>query len=284
MDSIYDFFDYLKNTVLSMSVIDFIDIAIVSVIIYYAIKFIKDKRAAKLFIGIFFLTMSYLISDALQMNALSFILNNVFQVGIIGLIIVFHPELRSMLEKVGGTPLNPINRIVEQRTVQKTIATIDTIVEVAADFSISKTGALIVIERTTKLGEFIKGSGSSELNAEISTFLLKNLFFDKAPLHDGAVIISNNLIKVAGCFLPLSTSTESLDGLGTRHRAGLGISENSDAVVVIVSEENGVISMAVDGKLSRNYNAHSLKSELSRLLLDNLVIRRTGSRRGRYSE
>ena len=279
MDSIYDFFDYMKNTFLSMSVIDFIDIAIVSVIIYYAIKFIKDKRAAKLFIGIIFLFVFYLISDALQINALSFILNNVFQVGIIALIIVFHPELRSMLEKVGGMPLQPINRIVEQKTIQKTIATIDTIVKVASDFSMIKTGALIVVERTTKLGDIIKSG--IVLNAEISIFLLKNIFFDKSPLHDGAVIISNNLIQAAGCFLPLSTNTESLEGLGTRHRAGLGISENSDAVVVIVSEESGAISMAVDGKLTRNFNAHSLKDELSKLLSDNLVIRKSVSRKGR---
>jgi diadenylate cyclase len=281
MDSINDFIDYIKNTLLSMSVIDFIDIAIVSVIIYYAIKFIIDKRAAKLFIGIFFLSVSYLISDMLQMNALSFILNNLFQVGIIALIIVFHPELRSMLEKVGGTPLNPINRIVAQRTVQKTKATIDTIVNAASDFSVAKTGALIVIERTTKLGDIIKNS--IVINAELSVFMLKTIFFDKAPLHDGAVIISNNLIQTAGCFLPLSQNTTDLEGLGTRHRAGLGISEESDAVVIIVSEENGVISTAVDGKLTRNFNAYSLKSELSRLLSDNVVIRKHGSRKGKDS-
>ena len=279
MNSIYDFFDYIKKTLFSMSVIDFIDIAVVSVIIYYAIKFIKDKRAAKLFIGIIFLGVFYLISDILQINALRFILNNVFQVGIIALIIVFHPELRSMLEKVGGMPLQPINRIVEQKTIQKTIATIDTIVKVSSDFSMTKTGALIVIERTTKLGDIIKSG--IELNAEVSAFLIKNIFFDKAPLHDGAVIISNNLIQAAGCFLPLSANMDVLYGLGTRHRAGLGISENSDAVVIIVSEESGTISIAVDGKLSREYNARSLKDELSRLLSDNIIIRKQVSRRGR---
>ena len=281
MDSIYDFFDYLKNTFLTMTIIDFIDIAIVSVIIYYAIKFIRDKRAAKLFAGVFFLIIFYLISDALQINALRFILNNVVQVGMIALIIIFQSELRSMLEKVGGTPLQPINRIVEQKTIQKTVSTIDTIVKVASDFSMTKTGALIVIERTTKLGDI----GGIELNAEVSVFLLKNIFFDKAPLHDGAVIISNNLIKSAGCFLPLSTNTntENLGGVGTRHRAGLGISENSDAVVVIVSEETGTISLAVDGKLTRNYNAYSLKDELARLLSDNLVIRKSGLRKSKDS-
>jgi diadenylate cyclase len=256
-----------------MSIIDIIDIGIVSILIYYAIKFIRDKRAAKLFIGIFFLAVFYLISDALKMNALSFILNSIFQVGIIALIILFTPELRSMLEKVGGTSLHPLNIIVEHKSLQKTAAAIDTIAKVASDLSLTKTGALIVIERSTKLGDIVK-SGGIVLNAEISAFLLKNIFFDKAPLHDGAVIISNNLIQAAGCFLPLSTNVENLDGLGTRHRAGLGISENSDAVVVIVSEETGIISIAVDGKLDRGFNMYSLKTELSRLILDNLVIRK----------
>lgn len=282
MKSVYDFFDYIKNTALSMSIIDFIDIAIVSVIIYYAVKFIRDKRAAKVIIGIIFLCIVFLISNALQINALSFILRNVFQVGIIALIIVFQPELRSMLEKMGGTPLSPINRIVEQKTILKTMSTIDIIVKVAVDFSMTKTGALIVIERTTKLGDIIK-SGVI-LNAEVSGFLLKTIFFDKTPLHDGAVIISNNLVQAAGCFLPLSTTTENLDGLGTRHRAGLGISENSDAVVVIVSEETGAISIAVDGKLTRNFTANSLKDELSRLLSDNLIIKKSGHRKGKESD
>jgi diadenylate cyclase len=156
--------------------------------------------------------------------------------------------------------------ISDQRNMQKTIESIGIISQVAADCSAVRRGALIVIERTTKLGDIIKDG--TLLRAEMSVKLLSSIFYDKSPLHDGAVIISGNLIEAAGCILPsLSENTALLKNLGTRHRAGLGISENSDAIVIIVSEESGVISVAVDGRLERRYNYSSLRKELTNLLM-----------------
>lgn len=275
-----EFFNYIKNTLFSMGIIDFIDIIIVSVIIYYTIKFIRDKRAAKLLVGIVLLGFIYLVSSVFKMNALSFILTNVFQIGLIAFIIVFQPELRSALEKMGGTSLNPINRIVEQKTIQKIQNSIDSVVNAALDFSATRTGALIVIERTTKLGDFIKNG--TILNADTSATLLKAIFVDKAPLHDGAVIISQDKIEAAGCYLTLSSNDELLRGLGTRHRAGLGISENSDAVTVIISEESGIISIAVDGNLERNLNEYLLRSRLHNLLIEKLIIRKNHPKKDKH--
>lgn len=272
MFNINDSFRYITNSVQSLSIWDIIDIIIVSVIIYYAVKFIRDRRAAKLLIGIFSLIAAYLVSDIFNMYALNFLLQNVFQVGIISLIIVFQPELRSALEKVGGTSIQSIssmNRIVDRKNIQRIVYSIDIISKAVVDFSAVKRGALIVIERTTKLGDIVK-SGTI-LNSELSAKLLENIFYDKAPLHDGAVIINNNFtIEAAGCLLPLSESTaDYLADVGTRHRAGVGISEDSDAVVIIVSEETGRISIAVNGRLDRGYNSNSLKKELTKLLLEN---------------
>jgi len=245
---------------------DFIDIVIVSVIIYYAVKFIRDRRAAKLLIGISFLFAIYFISGVAQMYALSFLLNHVIQVGLIALVIVFQPELRSALEKVGGTSIHPISIIADPKNTQKTLESIDIISKAAAELSSVRRGALIVIERTTKLGDIVKDG--TVIKAEISAKLLNNIFYNKATLHDGAVIISNNLIEAAGCILPLSDNAELLANLGTRHRAGLGISENSDAVVIIISEETGRISLAVDGRLDRGLSQQSLNRALVNLLTD----------------
>jgi len=273
-DFIDEFFGYIKNTVSSVGVFDIIDIIIVSVIIYYAVKFIRDRRAAKLLLGIFFLLVVYFISGALHIYVLGFLSKSLFQVGIIALIILFQPELRSLLEKVGGTSINTINRIgiPDQRSTQKIINSIDIISKSAADFSAIRRGALIVIERTTKLGDIVKTG--TIINAELSLPLLGNIFYDKAPLHDGAVIISNNLIEAAGCVIPyISNSTEIPANVGTRHRAGVGISENSDAVVVIVSEETGTISVALDGKLERKFNIYTLRKKLTDLLFENSSVK-----------
>ncbi|MCL2813403.1 MAG: diadenylate cyclase CdaA [Oscillospiraceae bacterium] len=268
MQNISDLWEYVKNTVMSVRAIDVIDMILVSVIIYYAVRFIRDRRAAKLLLGILFLIAGYFLSDALQMYVLSFIFTKIFQVGILALLIVFHPEIRSLLEKVGGTSINSINRIVDQKNIQKITGAIDIISRSAAEFSALKRGSLIVIERSTKLGD-IKNNSGIIVDAKLSGLLLQNIFYNRAPLHDGAVIIELDLIKAAGCFLPLSQSADIPADVGTRHRAGLGISENSDAVVVITSEETGIISLAVDGKLERNFDMYSLKKKLTDLLLEN---------------
>ena len=257
-------FRYIFNQFSSMSIIDVIDIALVTVIFFYIYKFIRERRAGKLFAGVIVILLMLVVSQFLNMYLLRFLLENIIQVGLIAAIIVFQPELRTALEKVGGEPLKSLKNMGEQRGSDSTKNMIEVLCEAACDLSKTKTGALLVIERTTKLGD-IANTGTF-INADISTELLKNIFYDKAPLHDGAVIISNYKIHCAGCFLPLSSNGDMLKGVGTRHRAALGMSENSDAIVIVVSEETGTISTALSGKLIRNYNFNSLKAFLSSYL------------------
>lgn len=255
------------NIISAGSFIDIIDIAIVAFVFYYVYKFVRERRAGKLAVGILILLLVLLLSEILEMHALGFILTNIFQVGIIALIILFQPELRSALEKVGAEPLRGLRNISENKagTDVQTTAMIGEITQAVCDMSLDKTGALIVIERSTKLGDIIKSG--TVVNANVNSFLIRNIFFNKAPLHDGAMIIKDGRIFSAGCFLPLSTNDDIIKDLGTRHRAAIGMSENSDAVIIVVSEETGSISIAFEGQLKRNYSYNTLKTELCHLLL-----------------
>jgi conserved hypothetical protein TIGR00159 len=271
MDYVGNILSYIVNQALSMNIFDVIDIAIVSVLFYYVFKFVRDRRAGKLAVGILFVLIIMLLSNLLNMQALNFITENIVQVGIIGLIIVFQSELRSFLEKMGGESLRTFNRRMDHKNYQHTVRCIDIVVEGAVDFSAEKTGALIVFERGTKLGDVIKTG--TVINSDPSVFLLKNIFFNKSPLHDGALIVRNNRFFSAGCFLPLSLNNDIIKDLGTRHRAAIGMSENSDSAIVVVSEETGYISIAYDGYLKRNLDEVSLKNELLSLLIgENVTV------------
>ena len=267
MEYIMPVLSYLWNIIRSITIIDIIDIAIVAFVFYYVYKFIRERRAGKLAAGILILLLVLLLSDVLKMHAMQFLMQNVFQVGVIAVIIVFQPELRSALEKVGAEPFKSLRSIGESKAGEssQTIAMITSLTEAVCDMSLDKTGALIVIERTTKLGDIIK-SGTI-INANPTAFLIRNIFFHKAPLHDGAMVIRDNRLYAAGCFLPLSTNGDIIKDLGTRHRAAIGMSENSDAVIVVVSEETGTISIALEGQLKRNFSYNTLKSELVSLLV-----------------
>ncbi|MBE6552657.1 MAG: TIGR00159 family protein [Ruminococcaceae bacterium] len=265
MTQLFDFFSYAWNQISSMRIMDIIDILLVSVLLYYFFRFIKERRAGKLAAGIVFLITAMFLSEWLEMYALNFILENIIQVGIIALMIIFQPEIRSILEKVGGNSMKSIASISDTKTDTALTDMIGELSLAASELSASKTGALIVIERSTKLGDEIKTG--VVVDAQVSSFLIGNIFFNKAPLHDGAMIIRDNKIYACGCFLPLSTSQDIIKELGTRHRAGIGVSEVSDAVVVIVSEETGMISMALDGKLQRGYDKLSLKEALTAVLV-----------------
>ncbi len=267
MEYITNMLSGIWNILSNISITDIIDIAIVSFVFYYLYKFIRERRAGKLAVGILILLLVLLLSEILDMYAIGFLLTNFFQVGIIAIIIVFQPELRSALEKVGAEPLKSLRNIGEAKTgnVTQTKQAIAEITQAACDMSLDKTGALIVIERGTKLGDITKTG--TFINANVTAFLIRNIFFNKAPLHDGAMIVRNNRIHSAGCFLPLSTNDDIIKDLGTRHRAAIGMSENSDAVVVVVSEETGTISVALEGHLKRNFSYNTLKKELSSLLI-----------------
>ncbi len=248
-----------------MGIIDVIDILLLTFILYFLYRFIRDRRAGKLLIGLVCVFVLSLLGEAFDMPALRFIFRDIRQLGVIAILILFQPELRSALEKVGGTPLSGIRNITgETRDISALNAEIDALCSAASDLSRDKVGALIAIERSTKLGEYIK-SGVF-IDAALSPYVLRNIFFNKAPLHDGAVIIRDGRVCAAGCFLPLSTQDDIDKDLGTRHRAAIGLSEASDAIVIVVSEETGWISLAIDGKLERNFNYNTLKQRLNVLL------------------
>ena len=246
---------------------DIIDIVLLSLMLYYVYKFIRDRRAGKLLIGLGVLVSILVLSYVFRLKAITFIFENFFQVGLTAVIILFQPELRAALEKMGNTPLSitGIKRLGGDSGEQANVTEVlDSVCDAVFEMARSKTGALIVFERSTKLGDFIKSG--VYIDAAISPYIIRNIFFNKAPLHDGAVIIRANRICAAGCFLPLSTKDDIDKDLGTRHRAAIGVTEISDALVIVVSEETGTISMSCDGNLERNFNYNSLKQALNNYL------------------
>lgn len=265
MQAISDFFRYIFNQFSDFGISDVIDIVIVSFVLYFLITFIYDRRAGKLTIGVILLFALLAISTFFDFKVLAFILRNIVQVGIIALFILFQPEMRSMLEKMGNESFKNL-KIRENTDRAETEAMIETLATSVDELAKTKTGALIVIERGTKLGDNIKTG--IVINADVNNYLIKNIFFDKAPLHDGAMIIRNNRIYACGCFLPLSYNTDIIRNVGTRHRAAIGMSENSDAIVIAVSEETGIVSIAQGGVLVRNYDKEGLIKELSDKLLE----------------
>lgn len=264
-DRLSDFWNNISRDLSSFRVADAVDIAVVAVILYYVFKFIRDRRAGKLAVGIITLLLLLVVSSFIDMRVMNYLMKNVFQIGIIAVIILFQPELRAALEKVGGGSLKGVRSFGDFKNADdgKT-ELISAVVQAAAELAETKTGALIVFERTTKLGDMILTG--TVVDSAISVPIIKNIFFKNTPLHDGAVIIRDNRLYAAGCLLPLSSSQELTRDLGTRHRAAIGMSENSDAVVLVVSEETGVISLATEGKLVRGYDADSLKAALTEQL------------------
>lgn len=266
MDKIADFFYLVTNQLGTIGFADVIDIIVVAFLLYYTFKFVRDRRAGKLAIGVILMLLMLFISDIFQMRVTYFIMENIINVGLIALLIVFQPELRSMLEKMGGESLKGIRGRLDKNSADSYKYVISEICVGAERLSAAKTGALIVMERSTKLGDVIKTG--TVLDAETSSFLLCNIFYDKAPLHDGAVIIRKRRIYAAGCFLTLSTNPDIIKDLGTRHRAAIGMSENSDAVVIVVSEETGIISVSVDGELKRGFSRKTLEEYITPLLVN----------------
>ena len=284
MGAFLDYLEYVGNQLKSIRIVDVIDIFIVAFLLYWVFKFVSGRRAGKLLIGLVILVAFLGISTILDMRALNFILTNLFSVGVVAIVIVFQPELRSALEKVGIESLNLRNLKgkLDNEEQAKIRASIHEISIAAQDLSYSKTGALIVFERNTRLGDYIR-TGTT-IDALASSFLIGNIFFNKAPLHDGAVIIRNGRVHAAGCFLPLSANSDIVKELGTRHRAAIGMSENSDAVVLVVSEETGGISVAVDGKLKRNIGAKNVENYLTSLLIKEEKETITTRVRGRFTK
>lgn len=262
------FLDYAVKFLQLLRINDFIDIGIVAIIIYYIITLLRDTRAMQVVKGLLVLFAVVFISRSLHFNALNYILGGAMQIGVFAVIVIFQPEFRNILERMGRFKVGKIIDFAVDTAPEDVISmTIDSVVKAAADMSLTKTGALIVIEKETKLGEFI--STGTMLDANVSSSLLENIFVPNTPLHDGAVIIRGNKIMTAGCVLPLSANNNLSKELGTRHRAALGLSETTDAVVVVVSEETGKISIARNGALTRNLSSESLNKALRKILIQN---------------
>ncbi len=250
-----EFFSEIFGTIKTISFFDVIDIVCVAILFYFLYKFMRDRRSGKLILGLVVLFMLEFFSRLFDMYVIQYILQNVFQAGLIAAAVIFQPELRSALEKVGGQPLKSLKSIGDTKSSPEEVA-IDVVATAAADLSASKTGALIVFERSTRLGDLILTG--TVIDAVPTAYLIKNIFFNKAPLHDGALIIRNARLHAAGCLLPLSQNTDIIKDLGTRHRAAIGMSRTSDAGIIVISEEDGKISYAFEGQLERGIDEEKL--------------------------
>ncbi|SKA82691.1 diadenylate cyclase [Clostridium sp. USBA 49] len=256
-----EFFKMLLNSIKTISVFSILDIIVVSYIFYKAYMLIRETRAEQLLKGILLILLLIPISSILKLTMLGWILNKTITIGILTIIIIFQPEIRRALEHIGRSTFTEKHLLDDDEVMERVINEVGEAVE---NLSKSKTGALIVIENRTGLAEVI--NTGTKLDALVSAALLENIFVVNTPLHDGATIIRNDRIVAAGCFLPLTNNENISKLLGTRHRAGIGVSEVSDALTIIVSEETGTISLAVNGKLTRNYTKERLKDILIRIL------------------
>ena len=250
-----------------MRIQDFLDIFVVAYIIYKTIGLLRETRAMQLIKGIFVLFIIFQISSLLQLSVLNFLLLNTFQFGVIAMLVVFQPELRRALEKVGRSRFGQVFNLQNPNDPVVITQMVERVAESVSTLSKNRVGALIVIERKTKIGDIVRTG--VDIDAEVTAELLVNIFIPNTPLHDGAVVIKENRIKAAACFLPLTQNQDLTIEFGTRHRAALGISENSDAVVVVVSEETGKVSLALEGALTRNLTVESLVRALLKILMPN---------------
>ena len=244
----------------SFSIFDAIDIFVLTALFFCLFRFFRGKKGGATLLGIGICLAIWFLSSALGLSGTSFIFSKIFDIGVIALIIIFQPELRDVLERIGTGSWHGIINFTDKRKQQLYYKSVDDICIAVSDLSRTKTGALIVLSRNTGLEDIIKTGVS--INADTNSFLIRNLFFNKAPLHDGAVVIEDARIVAAGCLLPL-TRRQDFDGdLGTRHRAAVGMSEVSDAIIIVVSEQTGIISVASDCTLTRNYTPDALRSFL----------------------
>ena len=250
--------DNLMGILMSIKTTDIIDIAIVAYLLYRLLGFIKETRAQQLFRGVLLIVAFFLLSEIFNLSLLNWLLTRLITVGLIAVVILFQPEIRRGLEQIGRRGV--LSRQFRDMGKEEMFATVHKIVDAVDDFSSTRTGALMAIERETMLND-IAESGVI-VDAEISVRLLGNLFYEGSPLHDGAVIIRGDRVYAASCVLPLTERQNIGKNLGTRHRAALGLSEVSDAFVIVVSEETGAISVAQNGEFRRFLDLKTLEKML----------------------
>lgn len=255
-----EFYLMMLNTIKNISIWSVVDILVVSFMFYKGYILIKETRAEQLLKGIVLIIVLIPVSNIFKLDMLNFILNKTLTIGVLSIVIIFQPEIRRVLEHLGRSAFDDIHL----QNVEKRNEVVDEIVTAVDNLAATKTGALIVIEQGTGLGELVP-SGTL-IDSVVSSNLLENIFVVNTPLHDGATIIKKDRIYAAGCVLPLTNNTIINKKLGTRHRAAIGLSENSDALIIAVSEETGTISLAVNGRLTRNYDKDKLRSILVKIM------------------
>lgn len=264
LDTLLTFWNQFFYTISKLlNPLNIIDIIIIAFIVYKAIEFLRETRAGQLVKGILLLLALYAFAVVCDLVVLKWLLSAVFGSAIVVIAIVFQPELRRLLERVGQTRFGDLSKGTND--AQEIAESVDKICASAGQMQKTKTGALIVFERTTQLGDII--NTGTIVDANVSESLIGNIFFPKSPLHDGAVIVRDGRLYAASCILPLTQSTAFSSQLGTRHRAAIGMTENSDAVVLIVSEETGIISIAFNGQITRNYTAEDAAEVIKEKLI-----------------
>lgn len=269
-EAIASWWEWMVSIAMNFQFKDAVDIIIVAFLIYGVVKLVRETRAGQLVKGLFLLVILFIISSYFNLVMVSRVLAYFFQFAFVAILIVFQPEIRKALEQVGrnnvGQSIAAVvtgrDRSYDRAQIRKAI---NAVVDGVGILQQLKMGALIVFERKTKLGDIIETG--TQINCEPSSQIVGNIFFNKAPLHDGAMIIRDGMIHAAGCILPLTKNTSVSAELGTRHRAALGVSEESDAVVVVVSEETGQISVAVNGVLARRFTRDTLRDVLEGYLI-----------------
>lgn len=269
-EAIASWWEWMVSIAMNFQFKDAVDIIIVAFLIYGVVKLVRETRAGQLVKGLFLLVILFIISSYFNLVMVSRVLEYFFQFAFVAILIVFQPEIRKALEQVGrnnvGQSIAAVvtgrDRSYDRAQIRKAI---NAVVDGVGILQQLKMGALIVFERKTKLGDIIETG--TQINCEPSGQIVGNIFFNKAPLHDGAMIIRDGMIHAAGCILPLTKNTSVSAELGTRHRAALGVSEESDAVVVVVSEETGQISVAVNGVLARRFTRDTLRDVLEGYLI-----------------
>ena len=263
METVKDLLNSSVNYLSTIGLADIVDILIVTFLVYELINFIRKTNSSKVAKGIVILLVALWASDKLNLTVVNFLLRKTVELGLLALVVLFQPELRRALEKVGS---NRLSFLLGRDTPSMDMDTAITQTVIAcSEMARTRTGALIIFERDNSLADPI--STGTIVDAATTAELLKNIFYPKAPLHDGAAIIRGGRIAAAGCMLPLSSNVNLSKDLGMRHRAGIGMSEKSDAVVVIVSEETGSVSVAVEGMLKRHLSADTCEKLLRKELL-----------------
>lgn len=272
MDTVLNYFKNIAHLLSTIQISDVVDILVVTFIVYRLMMMIRSTSTSKIARAIFVVLAVAWLTDLVNMHVVNFFLDKVLEIGILALVILFQPELRRVMERVGGQNLRDLLGVNNSEgevdyVIGQTVAACEVM-------SRERIGALIVFERSNRMDEFFKNG--TMIDGHVSEQLIRNIFFPKAALHDGAMVIRGDRVAAAGCVLPLSSNVHLSSDLGTRHRAGIGVSEVTDAVVVIVSEETGTISVAVGGMLKRHLAPQTLEKLLQNELAPNSGVQRKG--------